>query len=119
LIGFFQAAAVFPGLSRSGATITGGMLRNLTRPAAARFSFLLSVPIMLAAGLLAVNDLMALQNTTQSLLVFIPGFIAAGITGYLCIRWLLAFLAHRTLYIFAIYCVAVSILILLVSVYRG
>ncbi len=57
MVGVFQALAIFPGISRSGATISGGFFKGYTREAAARFSFLLSIPIMLAAGLLSVLDL--------------------------------------------------------------
>lgn len=109
-IGVAQAAAIFPGISRSGATITGGMLRGLERPAAARFSFLMSIPIMLAAGLLAVLDLLEIPNFGQLLPVFIPGFVVAAITGYLSIRWLLKYLTQRPLSVFIYYCLAVGLL---------
>ncbi len=113
LIGFSQALAIFPGISRSGATITGGMIRGLQRPAAARFSFLISVPIMVAAGFLASLDLLAFPSSWQWLLEFIPGFLAAAITGYLSIRWLLKFLVSRSLIGFAIYCAALGIISLI------
>lgn len=118
-IGVFQAIAVFPGISRSGSTITGGMTRHFERPAAARFSFLLSIPVMLAAGLLASMDLFQTPGLGNMLPVFIPGFIAAAVTGYFAIRWLLRYLANHNLYDFAIYCVVVGFLILLVSIIRG
>lgn len=118
-IGVFQAIAIFPGVSRSGATITGGMTRDLVRPAAARFAFLMSIPIMLAAGLLASVDMVQMPDLGSALLVFIPGFIAAAVTGYLVIRWLLKYLVQHTLYDFAIYCVAAGVVTLLVSVIRG
>ena len=113
-IGLFQAAAVFPGISRSGATIAGGMTRNLDRPPAARFSFLMSIPIMLAAGLLASTDLAQTPELTSLLPVFIPGFIAAGVVGYLSIRWLLHYLIRHPLYVFAIYCIGLGTLTLIV-----
>lgn len=111
-IGFFQALALFPGISRSGATITGGMTRNLERPAAARFSFLMSIPIILAAGLNASSDWMKIPHLLSLLPIFIPGFIAAAITGYLSIRWLLGYLTRRPLVGFAIYCLIASLLTL-------
>jgi len=117
-IGFFQALAIFPGLSRSGTTISGGMLRNLKRPPAARFSFLMSIPIMLAAGMLAGLDLLQMPDVGSELLVFIPGFITAAITGYLSIRWLLGYLSHRPLYVFSIYCTVMAVLTLLVYFVR-
>ncbi|MBN1149111.1 MAG: undecaprenyl-diphosphatase UppP [Anaerolineales bacterium] len=117
-IGFAQALAIFPGISRSGATITGGMARDLQRPEAARFSFLMSIPIMLAAGLFAILKLITEYPDYPSLLpTFLPGFLASAVTGYLSIRWLLAFLVHRPLYIFSIYCAAIGILVLILSLF--
>jgi undecaprenyl-diphosphatase len=115
IIGVFQALALFPGLSRSGATITGGMLRGLERPAAARFSFLLAVPIMLGAGLFAMLEFFTTARTDDVALPFLAGFLAAAISGYLVIRWLLKFLAERSLYGFALYCTLVGVLTLLTT----
>lgn len=61
-IGLFQAVSIFPGISRSGATMTGGMTHNLDRSTSARFSFLLSIPVMLGAGLVSLKDLIAVPN---------------------------------------------------------
>ena len=113
IIGLYQVLALFPGLSRSGATIAGGMTRDLERPAAARFSFLIAVPIMLAAGLGATLDLLEIPNLSSILPVFIPGFIAAAVVGYLAIGWLLSFLARYSLYYFAVYCTIVGLIVLL------
>ncbi len=118
IIGGFQALAVFPGLSRSGATISGGMLRGLDRSAAARFAFLMSVPIMLGAGLLATKDLLELPHWAALLPSFAPGFAAAAIVGYLAIRWLIAYLTRRPLTIFAVYCAALALLTLGVGFIR-
>lgn len=114
-IGFSQALAIFPGISRSGASITGGMTRDLERPAAARFSFLMSIPVMLAAGLLALVDLSEIPNAASLLPTFIPGFIAAAVVGYFSIRWLIGYLTHRPLYIFAIYCALLGVLVLILN----
>lgn len=111
-IGLFQALAIFPGLSRSGATITGGMLRDLDRPTAARFSFLMSVPVMLGAGLIAVLDLLAIPDMSRLLPSYLPGFLASAVVGYLSIRWLLGFLARRPLHVFSIYCTLLAVLTL-------
>jgi undecaprenyl-diphosphatase len=113
--GAFQALAVFPGISRSGATITGGMIARYQRAEAARFSFLMSIPIMLAAGLLGTLDLIEMPDLGALLPVFLPGFIAAAITGYLAIRWLLRYLVHHSLYVFAAYCVVLSLVSLAVG----
>ena len=115
LIGFFQAAAVFPGISRSGSTITGAMLRNIKRPAAARFSFLMSIPIMLAAGGIAVIDLFKLTAIEQYIPIIISGFIVSAVVGYISIHWLIRFLSNHSLYGFAIYCTALAVLVLVIS----
>lgn len=113
VIGISQALAIFPGISRSGATITGAMTRDLQRPAAARFSFLISIPVMMAAGLLASLDMTSMASAAQWMPIFIPGFIAAAVAGYLSIRWLLRFLLTQPLYIFSIYCLVFALFALL------
>jgi undecaprenyl-diphosphatase len=113
IIGVFQILALFPGVSRSGSTIAGGMTRDLRRPDAARFAFLMAVPIMLAAGLDAVIDLLQLPDFGLLLPVFIPGFIAAAVVGYLAIGWLISFLERYSLYYFAAYCAIVGLIVLL------
>jgi undecaprenyl-diphosphatase len=118
-IGFFQAASIFPGVSRSGSTITGGMLRNVERPTAARFSFLISLPIMLAAGGLALVDLTQIANLSSYIPVIISGLVTSTVVGYLSIRWLLRFLNTHTLVGFALYCIALSLLVLAISAVRA
>lgn len=119
IIGLMQALAILPGVSRSGATMAGGLARGLDRPAAARFSFLMSVPVMLGAGLVALNDLLDIPNFTDYLLPVSAGFIAAAVVGYLSIGWLLAFLRRRSFYGFALYCVAASMVCLAVGWLAG
>ncbi len=115
VMGLFQAAAIFPGVSRSGSTITGGMLRGLDRPTSARFSFIMSIPIMLAAGLLSLGDLQGLSTLQSFLPSLLAGFAAAAVFGFLSIRWLLNFLRTRRLIGFAVYCTLLGILTLIVS----
>lgn len=103
-IGFAQVLALFPGISRSGSTMAGGMTRGLTRQAAARFSFLMSVPVMLAAGFFSLFDLFSIPDLGSFLPSMAAGFVSAAIVGYFSIRWLLAFIANHPLYIFSIYC---------------
>jgi len=118
IAGIFQAVSLLPGISRSGSTITGGMLRDIDRPSAARFSFLMSVPVMIGAGVIAVADLLHIPSFSQQIPTLIAGFIAAVVVGYLSIRWLLAYLVKRPLYLFAIYCLAVSITVLVFTLFR-
>jgi undecaprenyl-diphosphatase len=115
-MGISQAVSVFPGVSRSGATITGGLLRDLDRPAAARFSFLMSIPIMLAAGVLEMKDIIEIPGLSTLLPAIIVGIIAAGVVGYISIRWLIHFVAHHSFRIFAVYCAAVGSLVLILYV---
>ena len=112
-IGLFQILALFPGVSRSGATISAGMMRDIKRPAAARFSFLMSVPIMLAAGVIAMFDLLRLPDYVQVIPTFLPGLISSTVAGYISIRWLLKYLVKNPLTIFALYCTALSIIIII------
>lgn len=117
-IGFFQVIAIFPGVSRSGATISGGMTRDLKRPAAARFSFLMSIPIMLAAGLLEAIELINRPDVLDLLPVYIPGFVSAAVVGYLAIRWLIRYLQQHSLYIFVIYCALMGIISIVAGLLR-
>ncbi len=118
VVGIFQAVALLPGISRSGATISGGMFRNLERPSAARFSFLMSVPVMIAAGTVAIVDLIGSPTPTGQIPTLLVGFVMAAVVGYLAIRWLLGYLSRRSLFIFAVYCLGVSLLVIMVSVLR-
>ena len=119
VIGVFQAVSLFPGVSRSGSTITAGMLRGLDRRPAARFSFLMSVPVMLGAGALAMVDLFQYPDFSALLPSLVAGFIAAAVVGYLSIRWLLGYLTRHSLYIFAGYCLLLSLTVLIVFLFRG
>ncbi len=103
-VGIMQVIAVFPGASRSGTTISGGMFRGFDRPAAARFAFLMSVPVMLAAGAYEALGLFKLPNLGQFIPLILVGFVMAAIVGWLAIRWLLTYLNKHSLYIFAAYC---------------
>ena len=115
VIGLFQMLALFPGVSRSGSTISAGLFRNMDRPSAARFSFLLSVPAMLGAGLLAVLDLLQVPDLGAFLLPMAIGFVTAAVVGYLSIRWLLRYLTRNPLTHFSIYLIVLSTLILILK----
>lgn len=119
LIGLAQAVAILPGISRSGATIAGGLARRLERPAAARFSFLMSVPVLVGAGVVELKDLAGMPNFAAQLPTIAVGFTAAAIVGYLCIRWLIGYLSRRPLYVFAGYCLVAGLACLAVAVLRG
>ena len=112
IVGIFQVFAVFPGASRSGSTIAGGMLRGFTRESAARFAFLMSIPVMLAAGAYESLDLLKMPNLTEFIPTLLLGFIVAAFVGWLAIRWLMDYLNKNSLYSFAIYCAALGTLVL-------
>lgn len=103
IVGVFQAAALFPGISRSGSTIVGGLWRGLDRETAARFSFLLGIPAIAGAGLLAMLDLLRVGDMAE-LPGYVAAFLAAAISGYAAIAFLLNWLRRHSLYPFAIYC---------------
>lgn len=115
-MGIAQALAIFPGLSRSGATMASGLARHLDRPAAARFSFLMSVPVMLAAGAMELKDVLTTPGLAELLPAIGVGFIAATAVGYLSIRWLLRFVSTHSFRPFAVYCAAVGVFFLLISI---
>jgi undecaprenyl-diphosphatase len=118
LIGLAQAAAIAPGISRSGSTISTGLARGLKRDAAARYSFMLGAPIILGAGLLPLLDLVQAGGLRQELPIMVIGFLAAAIAGYVCIKYLLRYLQHGSLYIFAVYCAVIGVVSLLLGVLR-
>jgi undecaprenyl-diphosphatase len=107
-VGFAQVIAIFPGASRSGTTIGAGMARGLDRPSAARFAFLMSVPVMLAAGGYQSLDLLKMSGLGSFLLLLAVGFVSAAIVGWLAVRWLLGYLNKHSLYIFAAYCAVIG-----------
>lgn len=98
-----QALAVLPGISRSGSTIAAGMLSGLTREKAARFSFLIGIPIIAAAAVFEGKDIVTGAAPIPPLGVSLAGFAAAAVFGYLAIRGLLALVRERPLYVFSVY----------------
>jgi undecaprenyl-diphosphatase len=107
-VGIAQVIAIFPGASRSGTTIGAGMARGLDRPSAARFAFLMSVPVMLAAGGYQSLDLLKMAGLGSFLPLLAVGFVSAAIVGWLAVRWLLGYLNKHSLYIFAAYCAVIG-----------
>jgi len=111
LIGLAQAVALIPGSSRSGTTITGGLFLGLKRDVAARFSFLLSVPAVLASGMLQLKESLAYINYDMAVSMILAT-IVSGISGYLAIDFLLKFLKKNTTFVFIYYRIALGVLIL-------
>ena len=107
-IGFAQAAALVPGVSRSGATMTLGLFLGLRREEAARFSFLMSVPIIAGAGGLKVGEVISNGMSLSQTLLFVVGFVTSAAVGYVTIRFLLNYLTNHSLRAFAFYRFAVA-----------
>lgn len=117
VMGVMQALALFPGISRSGATMSGGMMRHLRRKTAGNFSFLMSIPIMVAAGGLSTYEMLTeVTNLGDFLPIMAVGFLTAGVVGYLTIRWLLEFIKNHSLVYFSLYCFVLGITTILVWV---
>ena len=102
VIGLMQALALIPGTSRSGITITAALMLGLTREAAARFSFLLSIPLILAAGLLKTQDLLA-SSAPVDWNALVWGALLSSVSAYLCIHAFLALLRHVGMMPFILY----------------
>jgi len=123
VIGLAQALAIFPGVSRSGSTITAGLALGLQREAAARFSFLLAAPIVAGAGFKSLfsvySELKTGAMAQSELLLFAIGFVAAAISGYLCIKLLLRYLQKNSTDIFVYYRWLLSGLVIIVAFARG
>jgi undecaprenyl-diphosphatase len=112
IIGIAQAFALIPGSSRSGTTITGGLFLGLKRDVAARFSFLLSIPAVLASGLFELVDSLN-YLTADMALNLVVATIVSGISGYIAIDFLLKFLKKHTTFLFVYYRIVAGIFILI------
>ncbi len=115
LVGVFQALALLPGISRSGATITAGRALGLSRREAARFSFFLSIPLIFGAGIYEALPLLSGKITTELTLSYLGGMLAAGVSGFLVIRYFLRYLGAGKLRPFMIYCWIVGTAFILVN----
>ena len=119
LVGIAQVFAIAPGISRSGATMTAGRALGLSREEAARFSFLLSIPIILGAGLSQAREMIHSGQLQATEVPIALGFLAAVVSGYLCINFLLSFLRRRSFLAFSAYCAVVGIAAIALSLARG
>jgi undecaprenyl-diphosphatase len=114
LIGVSQVAALIPGVSRSGATMTTGLFMGFTREEIARFSFLMSTPVIFGAGLLKFPEMLHEMKTGEAHITWgalAAGFVASAVVGTIVIRWMLDYLRRRTYAAFCIYRLAVALAI--------
>jgi len=118
-VGVLQAFAVVPGVSRSGITITGGLFRNFTREAAARFSFLLSTPIIAGAALFKLHHVMKhgleAGEMAPGTTAFVVGIVISAIVGYATIAFFLRYLQVKTLKVFIVYRILFGVAVLLLG----
>jgi len=117
-IGGAQAVAILPGVSRSGSTIGAGMFRGIGREAAAKFSFLMAIPVILGAVVIKIPD-MVREGASGSAGAMVIGVIASAVTGVLSIRAMLSFVTRRGFRPFAIYCVLAMTAGILTALARG
>jgi undecaprenyl-diphosphatase len=118
-VGVLQAFAVVPGVSRSGITISGGLFRNLTREAAARFSFLLSTPIIAGAALLKLHHVMKEGLPPGMATPFLVGIAVSAVVGYATIAWFIRYLTVKTMTVFVVYRILLGLLVLGLGYYAG
>jgi undecaprenyl-diphosphatase len=107
VMGVAQAAAIFPGVSRSGSTVVSGLWRRIDPVVAAEFSFLMSIPAILGAAILQVPEAMGAPSGLPATSIAV-GFVAAAISGVLAIRFFVALLRRQNFYVFAYYCWAAA-----------
>ena len=112
VIGVAQAFALMPGVSRSGATITAGLFRNMTREAAVRFSFPLSTPIIAGAALLKAHELHKEGLPAGMRAPFMVGIVVSAIVGYATIAWLIRYLQSNSLRVFIVYRIVFGIVVI-------
>ena len=114
VMGLAQAMALVPGVSRSGGTISAGLFLGLTRPAAVRYSFLLAIPAVIAAGLFQIPDVFAVggPGLQPSVAQMVVATLIAAAVGYAAIAWLLRYVERHSVYLFVWYRLALGIVVL-------
>jgi undecaprenyl-diphosphatase len=114
VMGFAQAMALVPGVSRSGGTISAGLFLGLTRPAAVRYSFLLAIPAVVAAGLFQLPDVFARggPDPQPSVAQMVVATLLAFVVGYLTIAWLLRYVQRHSVYLFVWYRIVLGLVVL-------
>ena len=117
IIGIAQGCAIAPGLSRSGTTISASLSRNLDRNLAARFSFLLSVPAIMGAGLLEAKDILEAGTTGIGAAPLILGFLAAFISGLLAIKIFMHIIERTSIRVFAYYSFVIGSIIVILNLF--
>lgn len=113
IVGIFQVIALIPGISRSGATIVGGMTRKFKRETAFNFSFILYIPISIATTILGISDLINSDLSLNMWICYLSATLIAGIFTYFATKWFRDIVKHGKLIYFVIYCLIVGTLVIL------
>lgn len=115
LIGIAQGIAITPGISRSGATVATALVRGLDKRTAAKYSFLLSIPVILGAFVLQLWNIKGVDNSQIALIPYLTGTIVATLSGYLAIKTFLGFLQRGKLRYFSLYCFLLGGLVIIMN----
>lgn len=115
IVGLAQSLAMIPGISRSGSTIVASLVQGLDRESAAKYSFLIAVPVIFGVSLLEIKNIASVGLESISWCVLFAGFIASAIAGYIAIKYLLHILRKGSLLIFSYYCWGLGLLIILLA----
>ncbi len=115
IIGFAQALAIIPGISRSGTTITAGLWLRLSAESAAKFSFFLAIPVILGASLMKLFEIFTLQLTGSQLVLILAGTIAAFLSGWIAIIFLMDTLRKGKFSWFALYCLVIGLVTIFIT----
>lgn len=113
IIGFYQMISIIPGISRSGATIVGGMFQNLKRETAFNFSFILYIPISIATSLLGIKDLLEMSISSTTWILYIISAILALIFTFIFTKWFAKIVKEGKLAYFSLYCLIIGILVII------
>jgi undecaprenyl-diphosphatase len=112
VIGLMQGVAVMPGISRSGSTTSAGLIMGVEKESSMRFAFLMSIPVIMGSAVLGVKDIIT-EPTPVEWAPVIAGMLAAGISGYFAVKFMLNFFKKRSLNLFAVYVGILGVLILI------
>lgn len=113
IIGFYQMISIIPGISRSGATIVGGMFQGLKRKAAFGFSFILYIPISIATSILGIKDLMEMSISNSTFILYVIAAILSGMFTYIFTKWFGKIVKEGKLIYFSVYCLILGIVVIL------
>lgn len=116
VIGLMQGVAVMPGVSRSGGTTSAGLIMGVDKESSMRFAFLMSIPVVMGSAVMGIKDIVT-EPTPVEWIPVIAGMIAAGVSGYFAVKFMINFFKKRSLNVFAIYVGILGVLILVDQIF--